>query len=219
MNRVADALSRRHGLHTMMHTSVTGFATFADLYASDPFFGRILTDTENGLCDDYSIQDGFFFRGLRLCVPDCSLRGQIIKELHDEGHVGRDRTLHLVITYYFWPSLRHDVERFMERCRVCQQAKGIASNDGLYLPLPIPTQPWPDVSIDFVLGLPRTQRGHDSIFVIVDRFSKMAHFIHCKSTTDVISVASLFFREIYRFHGLSSSIVSNRDTRFLSHFW
>ncbi|XP_056858293.1 uncharacterized protein LOC130507621, partial [Raphanus sativus] len=149
----------------------------------------------------------------------CSLRLEIIRELHTEGHVGRDRTLHLVSISYFWPSLRKDVERFVERCHICQKAKGRASNAGLYLPLPVPTQPWTDVSMDFVLGLPRTQRGHDSIFVVVDRFSKMAHFIPCKKTTDAVNVATLFFRDVYRLHGLPSSIVSDRDTRFLGHFW
>ncbi|GJY98756.1 putative nucleotidyltransferase, ribonuclease H [Tanacetum coccineum] len=142
-----------------------------------------------------------------MTVDPCfaSLRLQIIKELHDEGHVSRDRTLKLVQASYFWPTLRKEVDRYVKRCRVCQVSKGTTTN--LYMPLPVPLQLWVDISMDFVLGLPRTQRGNDSIFVVVDRFFKMVHFIPCKKLTDAVNV--------YRLHGLPSSIVSDRDTRSL----
>lgn len=218
-NRVADALSRRHTVLAVLYTSVTGFGLFVDLYASDPFFGQFYAAALEGCSSEYSIHDGFLFRGTRLCIPDCSLRLQLITELHQKGHVGRDRMLHLVASSYFWPALRRDVERFVERCVVCQQSKGHATNTGLYMPLPVPTQPWTDINMDFVVGLPRTQRGFDSIFVVVNRFSKIAHFVPCKKTTDASQVASLFFWDIYRLHGLPLSIVSDRDTRFLGHFW
>lgn len=153
LNRVADALSRHHSLLASIHATVPGFASLADLYKQDTFFSRIFDDAVASLSYEYTITDGFLFKGLRLCLPDSSLRLKIIQELHNEGHVGRDRTLQLAMASYFWPTMRRDVERFVERCRTCQLAKGKASNAGLYLPLPIPTQPWTDVSMDFVLGL------------------------------------------------------------------
>lgn len=82
--------------------------------------------------------------------------------------MGSDRTLELVQRRYFWPIIWRDIARFVARCHTCQLSKDTASNTGLYRPLPVPDAPWLAVSMDFVLGLPRTQRGFNSIFVVVD---------------------------------------------------
>ncbi|GJU47200.1 RNA-directed DNA polymerase [Tanacetum coccineum] len=176
-NQVVDALSRRATLLVTLTHEVTGFEVFHNLYANDEDFGNTWSKLP---FDDYSMHDRYLFKGNRFCIPRCSLREKLIRDLHGGGLSG-----HL----------------------------------GLYMPLPVPESIWEDLSMDFVLGLPRTQRGVDSVFVIVDRFSKMVHFIPCKKTSDASHVARLFFREVVRLHRVPKSTVSDRDTRFLSHFW
>ncbi|KAE8699360.1 putative CCCH-type zinc finger family protein [Hibiscus syriacus] len=219
LNRVADALSRRTLLFTTMSTKVAGFETFTDMYTADPSFGMIFQEVTEGHRHDFVLHNGYMFRGLQLCIPDCSLRQQIISELHNEGHFGGDKTLALISSDFYWPKLTSDVAHYVDRCYVCQRSKGVLTNAGLYTPLPVPEAPWFDVSMDFVLGLPRTQRASDYIFVVVDRFSKMAHFVACRKTMDADRIAHLYFKEIVRLHGVPRSITLDRDTKFISHFW
>lgn len=103
------------------------------------------------------------------------------------------------------------VKIFVERCRICQRPKGRSHNTGLY-------RPWDSISMDFVLGLPKTYKDNVSIFVVVDRFSKLEHFIYCTNTSDATNIANMFFKEVVRLHGLPRSIIFDRDTRFVGHF-
>src|SRR6266540_1625101 len=132
------------------------------------------------------------------------------------GYFGREKTYMLLSEIFYWPKMRRDIEKYVQRCITCHKAKSKLNHHGLYTPLPVLNAPWEDINMDFVLGLPKTKRGRDSIFVVVDRFSKMAHLFSCYKTDDAVHIVDLFFKEIVRLHGMPSTIVSDRDAKFLS---
>ena len=111
-----------------------------------------------------------------------------------------------------------DVHKMILRCNIYHMTK-IHFHHGLYTPFPVPSRPWDDISIYFIVALARTPRRKNAIMVVVDQFSKMAHFIACHKSDDATYIADLFFQEIIRLYGIPRTIVSDRDANFLSHFW
>jgi hypothetical protein len=202
---------------------IFGLESIKEQYALDHDFKDVLLNYNKGRTwNKFMVNDGFMFRANCLCIPVGSIRLLLMQEAYGGGlmgHFGAKKMEDVLASHFFWPMMRRDVERFVSRGTTCQKAKSRLNPHGLYIPLPVPSIPWADISMDFVLGLPRTKRGRDSIFVVVDRFSKMAHFIPCYKSDDAIHIADLFFKEIVRLHGMPSTIVSDRDAKFLSHFW
>jgi len=171
-NRVADALSRRAVLLTRLQSELVGLDHLKELYEEDADFGAIWERCQPTLqFDDYSVHHGFLFKHNLLCIPGSSWRQHLIRETHCGGlaaHLGQDNALQQLQARFFWPRLRHDTLRFVESCPICQTSKGGSRNNGLYMPLPVPNTIWEDLSMDFILGLPRMRRGNDSILVVVD---------------------------------------------------
>ncbi|KAF7832179.1 putative gag-pol polyprotein [Senna tora] len=221
-NVVADALSRRYTLLTSLNTRLLGFEYIKELYANDTDFAEAFVSCENKSFGKFYRVDGFLFKENRICVPQCSLRELLVREARGGGlmgHFGITKTLDVLDEHFFCPKMKRDVGRICAKCIICRKAKSRVLPHGLYTPLPVPSEPWVDISMDFVLGLPKSKKGMDSIFVVVDRFSKMAHFIPCHKTDNATHIADMFFKEIVRLHGIPKSIVSDRDAKFLSHYW
>ncbi|RVW30177.1 Transposon Ty3-I Gag-Pol polyprotein [Vitis vinifera] len=146
----------------------------------------------------------------------------MIWELHSGGaygHFGRNKTIAMTEDHFYWPSSKKDVVKNVSKCRTCQLSKGRKKDIGLYMSLLVPYKPWQDLSMDCFFGSLKTFRGHDSIFIMVDHFSKTVHFIPCSKTLNVVHVAKLFFKEIVRLQGLPKTIVSNQDANIMSYFW
>ncbi|RDX90711.1 hypothetical protein CR513_27403, partial [Mucuna pruriens] len=135
-----------------------------------------------------------------------------IKDAHEgglRGHFWKRKTYESLHEHFYWPHMRRDMHRICERYLVYRVAKAKVSPQRLHTPLPIPTTPWVDLSMDF---------GRDSIFVVVDRFSNMSHFIPFHKVNNVCHVANLFFKEVVRLCGLLNTIVLDRDSKYISHF-
>ncbi|WVZ89587.1 hypothetical protein U9M48_035968 [Paspalum notatum var. saurae] len=166
---IADALSRRYTMLLQLDHRIFGLESIKEQYAYDEDFKDIMLHCKEGRTwDKYVINEGFVFKANRLCIPVGSIRLLLLQEAHGGGligHFGAKKTEAMLSAHFFWPKMRRDVERFVSHCTTCQKSKSRLNPHGLYMPLPVPSTPWEDIFMDFVLGLPRTKRGRDSIFV------------------------------------------------------
>ena len=154
-----------------------------------------------------------YTHGHRLYVPHYGkLRKEVMKECHDSkwaGHPGMHRTLALLEDRYYWPHMGADVETYVKTCLVCQQDKvELKTPAGLLQPLPVPERPWESLSMDFIIGLPKSD-GFASILVVVDTFSKYATFIPATKECPAEEAARLFLRHVVKYWGVPLSIISD----------
>ncbi|KAI3771932.1 hypothetical protein L6452_03104 [Arctium lappa] len=121
---------------------------------------------------------------------------------------------------YWWPVMKLDVANYVEKCVTCLQVKAEHQRPyGSLQPLSIPEWKWDNISMDFVTKLPKTLRGYDTIWVVMDRLTKGPHFLAMRETLPMEKLAKLYIDEVVSRHGVPQSIVLDRDSRFTSNFW
>jgi hypothetical protein len=159
----------------------------------------------------------------RLCVSKGETREILLDEAHNSAysiHSGSTKMYLDLKARYWWRGMKKEIAQYVARCGVCRRTKAEHQRHaGLLQPLSVPKWKWEEIGMDFVIGLPRTQKGNDSIWVIIDRLTKVAHFIPVKDTFEEATLARIYLKEIVRLHGISQRIVSNRGTQFTSKFW
>ncbi|CAL1410109.1 unnamed protein product [Linum trigynum] len=190
----------------------------------DTELGKYKKRVLEGKDTKFELVDGVLMYQGRLCVPDVDkLRKDILDEAHSAPyamHPGATKMYRTLKEHFWWPGLKKDVAAHVYQCLECQMIKAEHQAPVIeHLPLEIPQWTWEKITMDFVYGLPRTPKGNDGVWVIVDRFSKVAHFIPIKFKPGLEELARLYVREIVRLHGVPLSIVSDRDPSFTARFW
>lgn len=204
-------------------------------YPTDRFFGPILTSClkEGRVIQSnkkFIITDELLWyvdgEVTRLCIPDrYELQRILLFSEHDDpsrGHPGEYKTREFIVRKYYWPNLQRMVHKYVSSCEKCQRNKFRQTKPpGRLNPLPIPEVRWSKITMDFMVDLPMSQ-GFNTIWVIVDRLTKRAHFIAMtigNGESSAKNCAKIFCKEYQRLHGVPESIISDRDSRFNNEFW
>ena len=219
----ADALSRREPVcQALSSVTPSWINEIEQSYMGDKTYQQLLEKlTINATSvPDYTIHSGILrYKGRIGIGNSTNLRTTLLQSLHASavgGHSGIQATYQRVKRIFYWPQLKRDVEQFITECAVCQRAKGETCHyPGLLQQLPIPDMAWSYISMDFVEGLLKSN-GKDVILVVVDRLTKYAHFLSLSHPYSASSVATLFLDNIFKLHGLPTTIVTDRDRIFTS---
>lgn len=227
-NGPADALSRvghKFSLHSICVVQPDWIQEVVNSYVVDPTAQKLLQELaiSGTNTQGFSLIDGTIQKDGKLWIgANVGLQTKIITAFHSSalgGHSGIQATYQRLKNLFVWQGMKLAVEEFVKQCTVCQQAKHeTCKTPGLLQPLPTPTGPWQSVSMDFIEGLPKSS-GFDVILVVVDRYTKYAHFLAMKHPFTASQVAQLFLDNVVKLHSLPSSIVSDRDKIFTSAFW
>lgn len=227
-NGAADALSRVGHLLSIDALSVCQpqwLQEVANSYETDADSQDLLQQL--ALCSPdeqgYELRQGVIRLQNRLWIgANTALQTKLISAFHASavgGHSGVTATYQRLKKLFAWRGMKQAVEDFVHQCATCQHAKHEhLKTPGLLQPLPIPTEPWRDLTMDFVEGLPASD-GYEVIMVVVDRFTKYAHFVPLRHPFSAATVAQAFWDNIIKLHGVPHSIVSDRDRVFTSAMW
>ncbi|KAJ0946800.1 putative nucleotidyltransferase, Ribonuclease H [Helianthus annuus] len=169
-------------------------------------------------------EDGAYYVTGRMWVPLYGdLRELVMNKAHKSRysvHPGSDKMYHDLRTTYWWPGMKAHIATYVSKCLTCARVKTEYQKPAGLLQQPeIPKWKWEQISMDFVTGLPRSQRRNDTIWVIVDRLTKSAHFLAIKETDKFSTLAEVYLKEVVSRHGVPTSIISDRDARFTSELW
>jgi hypothetical protein len=168
--------------------------------------------------------DGVLWFKDRLVVPkDFELRRKIMDEVHCSRysiHSGTNKMYQDLKKNFWWTRMKREIARYVSECDTCRRIKAeYLRPTGNLQPLSIPEWKWENICMDFIVGLPRTSHGYNSIWVIVDRLTKSAHFIPVATTYRVGQYAELYISHIVHYHGIPKTIISDRGSIFVAHFW
>ncbi|WVZ96866.1 hypothetical protein U9M48_042449 [Paspalum notatum var. saurae] len=169
-------------------------------------------------------EEGVLWFKNRLVVPkDMELRKKILDEAHTSMftlHPGSNKMYQDLKQKFWWTRMKREIAKYVSECDVCQRVKADHLKPaGMLQPLAVPAWKWEDIHMDFIVGLPRTSKGYDSIWVIIDRFTKSAHFIPVKTTYRTKQYTELYISRIVSLHGVPLTITSDRGSLFVSRFW